>query len=713
MPIRLIFFFLFLVNIGYAQFGSISQQQAMADSLFQNQQFEQAYTYYQNIEKQAVWTDSVARGKHYLRLCATAEKLNRLPEAISYHMMARRYFPFANQKENQYYIDRVEQLLPTKTDSLSLSRLYYRYAVLLDKEERRENAFLYFHQALDLAKGLKHYAAVSTIANEIAGEYWDVGKKELSTQFYKESLAAAIALNDSNRMSGAYVNLADNYVQEGDFKTGIRYNLKALEIKERSGDKSRLSHFYLQTADVYHRARNFQKWEEYINKARQILNCEACFTPQLKATLYTELGGLAEYKGDTKKASLYYDTLLVLSKKIAYTNGQKIALGNLALIQKEEGNYQKALDLINQSEAFLTDNPFYLIGHRNIKADLLLKVKKPKQALVLLQENIASNELNNYVFDKLKTWSLLYETNKALSNYSEAFRWNDSLRRLENSLRDEDVRKEMAELETRYQTEKKEQQISLLSAENQIKTARMRLAWLFIGLLLVLVVAVLSIFFLRRKQAALRQSELQQQLLRSQMNPHFIFNVMGSIQSFLYKNEASKAADYLSRFASLSRSVLNFSTKESISLKEEIEMLQNYIELERARMEKPFEVSFEIPEDLEVDFIEIPPMLLQPFVENAIKHGLHDIDYPGKLTLRFQESEAVIKVEIIDNGKGLSVENKSTHKSKALDIFKQRKKVIEQKLKKELTFEFQNLKTADSAKQGVRVCVQLPILNND
>jgi len=685
----------------------------MADSLFQNQQFKQAYTYYQNIEKSGVSADSVVQGKRYLRLCVTAEKLNLLPEAITYHMMARRYFPFPNQKENQYYIDRVEQVLPTKTDSLSLSRLYYRYAVLLVKEGLRENAFLYFHQALDLAKGLKHYAAVSTIANEMAGEYWDAGKKELSTQFYEESLAAAIALNDSNRMSGVYVNLADNYVQEGDFKTGIRYNLKALEIKESSGDKSRLSHFYLQTADVYHRARNFQKWEEYINKANQIRNCAECFTPQLKATLYTELGGLAEYKGDTKKAILYYDTLLVLSKKIAYTNGQKIALGNMALLQKAEGNYQKALDLVNQSEVFLTDNPFYLIGHRNIKAELLLKLKKPKQALVLLQENVASKALNNYAFDKLKTWNLLYETNKALANYAEAFRWNDSLRRLENILRDEGVRKEMAELETKYQTEQKEQQISLLTAENKLKNQRMQQALLFIGLLLVLVILILFLLYFRRKQAVYKQIELQQQLLRSQMNPHFIFNVMGSIQSYLYKNEATKAADYLSRFAALSRSVLNFSSKESISLKEEIEMLQNYIELERARMESPFEVVFEISEDMEVDFIEVPPMLLQPFVENAIKHGLHAIDYPGKLTLRFQESTTFIKVEIIDNGKGLSAENSSSHQSKALEIFKQRKKVIEQKLKKELTFEFQNLKTADPSKQGVRVCIQLPILNND
>jgi len=308
---------------------------------------------------------------------------------------------------------------------------------------------------------------------------------------------------------------------------------------------------------------------------------------------------------------------------------------------------------------------------------------------------------------------LLYETNVQLKYFEDAFRWNDSIRELENMLRDADVRKEMATLETRYQTEKKEQQINLLTAENKITNQRIRLGWLFIGFLLVLVVLVLALLFFRRKQAAFKQSELQQKLLRSQMNPHFIFNVMGSIQSYLYKNEAAKAADYLSRFAALSRSVLEFSSKENISLKEEIVMLQNYIELERARMKHPFELEYIIDEDMETDFIEIPPMLLQPFVENAIKHGLQDLDYPGKLILRFDEKKDYIAVEIVDNGKGLTTNKQGQHKSKALEIFMQRKKGIEHKSKKELTFEFENLNTLDKTKHGIRVFLHLPILNND
>jgi len=340
-------------------------------------------------------------------------------------------------------------------------------------------------------------------------------------------------------------------------------------------------------------------------------------------------------------------------------------------------------------------------------------MNKVQEALSLLKHNINSPEIDNYAAEKLTSLQLLSTANRIIHNYEAAFRWSDSAQELENNLRDVEVRKEVADLEAKYQTEKKEQQIKLLTAENEIINQRISLAWLLIGLLFLLVILIIALLNFRRKQAAYRQSDLQQKLLRTQMNPHFIFNVMGSVQGYLYENESDKAAEYLSRFAALSRSILNFSTKESIPLSEEIAMLKHYIELERAGMESPFELEFKIDENIETEFVAIPPMLLQPFIENAIKHGLYKLDYPGKLSIRFSETNEYIKVEIEDNGHGLVEKGDSKHQSKAIDIFLQRKKGIERKFKKELKFEFQNLHSIDQTKQGVRVCFRLPIMNND
>ncbi|MCF8373867.1 MAG: histidine kinase [Bacteroidales bacterium] len=686
----------------------------MGDSLSLIQRHSEAFDFYQNeLNSPQSISDTFYRAEIYHRLCMVSEALNLFREAIDFHLKWRNLQPFTNQQENQRYLDKVADLLPKATDSLGLTRLYYRYGLLLTREANRDQALQYFLRALNFANGIKNYAAVATIANDLAGEYWDAGQRDLSTKMYRQSLEAAIAINDSNRMAGAYLNIAGNYIDEGDFKTGIQIHLKALKIKESLEDKSNLSYYYQQTAEVYYHARNFEKWEEYILKAYQIKDCEDCTSPMEKATLYGELGGIAKHKNQLQPAIQYFDTLLIISTEIAYQNGQKTALDNLALINKDLGNYKKALELTNKSEAFLTDNPFYHISHNNTKVELLQRLGKHKDVLALLTQNIENKALPNYASEKLRTFRLLYETNLQLAKYQDAFSWNDSLRVLENRLRDVDVRKEMAALETKYQTEKKEQQIYLLTAENEINNQRIKLSWLFIAFLFVLLVMGLILLFFRRKQAAFKQSELQQQLLRSQMNPHFIYNVMGSIQGYLYNHEAVKAADYLSKFASLSRSVLEFSAQESISLSKEIEMLQNYIELERARMSSPFEVEYNIDSGMETDFIEIPPMLLQPFVENAIKHGLQNLNYSGKLSFCFREIQGYVAVEIVDNGKGLPVSKDKDHNSKALEIFHQRKKGIERKFKKEITFEFQNLNTIDNTKKGVRVFLHLPILNHD
>ena len=131
----------------------------------------------------------------------------------------------------------------------------------------------------------------------------------------------------------------------------------------------------------------------------------------------------------------------------------------------------------------------------------------------------------------------------------------------------------------------------------------------------------------------LAQNDLQQQVLRSQMNPHFIFNVLGSIQNFLLSNDNKKAALYLSRFAALTRATLEYSASQSISLTKEIEMLKNYMELEKMRNPEKFSYTVITDENLEADFIQIPPMMIQPFIENSLKHGFADINYPGILTL--------------------------------------------------------------------------------
>ena len=607
----------------------------------------------------------------------------------------------------------VSAIQNAKDDSLQQLGARFQYGEFLESEGDLDGSIEQFGIALRIAINIENHEQIATIANYLARDYWMTGHFEASIETYKTALSSAEIVADSSDIAKISMNLGNNYNYLGDYDSAIKYALNALRIKETAEDWERICYHYISMGNIFRENSIIDKWEEYVWKAYHKKDQEGCASTGDLAKIYNSLGGIAVQKEEYPNALLFYDTLLMISQEAGFLQGINSALSNSAGVYNHLGQYQKALDMATQAEDYSDGNPYDQIFSNNLKAELNQLLGNYSIALELVKENMQGEEIQYYSTEKVKCLLLLYELNLATENYADAFRWNDSLRTTENQLRDENVRETIEDLERKYENEKKEQQIELLTAENKIASQRMRISWLFIAVLFVLIVLGILLLRFRRKQAAYRHSELQQQLLRSQMSPHFIFNVMGSIQSYLYKNEARKAADYLSRFAKLSRSVLEFSTLERITLSQEIEMLQNYIELERARMAKPFDVEYCIHEDLESEFIEIPPMLLQPFVENAIKHGLQNLEYQGKLRLCFDETADYINVEIEDNGHGLRINKSKNHKSKALEIFHERKRGIEQKCKKELTFEMQNLNTIDKAKQGVRVGLRLPILNND
>ena len=164
-------------------------------------------------------------------------------------------------------------------------------------------------------------------------------------------------------------------------------------------------------------------------------------------------------------------------------------------------------------------------------------------------------------------------------------------------------------------------------------------------------------------EAALQREvmRLEKSALQAQMNPHFIFNCLNSIQNFILQNDKRNAVTYLSRFARLVRHTLNASIRGKISLEEEIDLLDSYLLLERERFGQAFAYRIETAEELPVEAILIPPLLLQPYVENAVIHGLADSGIDGFITLNFEEVTGYLVVKITDNGRGYDIEN---HKGK-------------------------------------------------
>lgn len=237
----------------------------------------------------------------------------------------------------------------------------------------------------------------------------------------------------------------------------------------------------------------------------------------------------------------------------------------------------------------------------------------------------------------------------------------------------------------------------------------------------VIVVLIILLIFLRYRRKNKEEKEklriernmleLEQKTLRLQMNPHFIFNAMNTVQALIAKNDTKEARYYLAKFSKLMRKILENSRHSFISIQDEIETLENYLNLEKLNTDFPFDFEIKIDERIQPDAYGIPPLLLQPFVENAIVHGIKEIDYQGKITVSFSLFENYIECTVEDNGRGRKAakevrhQKSSYHKSTALVLTQERLSALNEN-NDYLSFEIIDLHDPS----GTKVIVRIPIV---
>ncbi|MNU52249.1 Sensor histidine kinase YehU [compost metagenome] len=317
----------------------------------------------------------------------------------------------------------------------------------------------------------------------------------------------------------------------------------------------------------------------------------------------------------------------------------------------------------------------------------------------LLNKNLTRNITYRYRFGKDQTW-IKSDKGEIILNNPSAGKYDLEVSYLNS-----------------FDTWLKPKQIAAFEVEKNVF-----LRWYFIVFYVVSVIVLfyiilkLSIQYVNKKNYILnRMIELEQMALSAQMNPHFIFNSLNSIHSFLLYEENENAEKYLIRFSKLIRQTLTNSRMSYITVEEEYEMLKNYILLEQMRFKNTF--AFEIDCDLKnLPFHPfIPPMLIQPYVENAIIHGLIKRSEGGELFLKFYMEDKFLKVLIQDNGIGYSESMKrqrdTGHKSYGTQITEERLKSLKGKNKEAYSVTIGNVDESNAEFPGTRVVLTIPILN--
>ena len=338
---------------------------------------------------------------------------------------------------------------------------------------------------------------------------------------------------------------------------------------------------------------------------------------------------------------------------------------------------------------------------------------RARQFAATMYELAKMSGSGDWLGDSQNAYFRLY---KKTGNYKLALESYEKLTAIDDSISSALNNEMYNDLMVKFDMDQTKQKMELMTQKAKIKDLELdkKNAWL-IAMIVFMILGVIGIvvaFRMNKLRAEYKVMSLDQKVLLSQMNPHFIFNALTSVQSLVLDNETDKAFSYLSKLSGLVRGVLENSTHEYISMREELDILSAYIDLQNLRFENTITYRFDIDAEIDLDEVYIPPMLAQPIIENALVHGelRNNPDATIKICLFKNEENNSIDFTVEDNGIGIlnSKKRKGNHKSMATDILKERVKIYNYNSKKNISINVIDLKTLNKDLHGTRVSFSVP-----
>ena len=587
----------------------------------------------------------------------------------------------------------------------------------------------YSERALKLAQKIKYKLAEGNAylnlgnANIILGNYPQALRHFTNAQavFEKES-ASGNSKDIRNGLARAYGSIGIVFSEQSNYAKALQYNLKAVKIYEAEGNLAKCARIYNNIGIVYKSQGEDFKALDYFIKCLKIQEKSG---DKSSAITTTNIGNIYLAQKNYPKASEYYSKAHALFKRYPDARGLGELYNNLALYYKNTGETQKALESCNNAlvqfdsidDKFGASDTYALLGEIFYDEGDYLKALSNTGKSLSLGKALAIPER---IRDSEKKLSEIYQKldkpDEALEHYKQFTIAEDSISNYEN-IRNS-VRAEMNfEFEKKEALRKKEQEKKEIIYGEQAKRHQQQIVFVILFILLVFGIIFLIYNRLQLKKTLTLQKELaeyEQKALHLQMNPHFVFNCLGSISSFIVQNGTDSAIKYLSKFSKLMRLTLEYSKESLIPIDREIESLQNYLELEQLRFNNVFDFSITKSSDIEDD-MALPPLLLQPFVENAIIHGLVPKKESGKIDIDFSIKNNCLVCSITDDGIGFekSKEIKENsipvHKSMALDITRKRLEMMEAVTSKNSKVDIAELVNEKGEVLGTKVILSLPV----
>lgn len=643
---------------------------------------------------------------------------------------------------NQHAIDSLLNIIkPDSPNSLKAeiySNISYRTA---DLDTSLKYAFL----ALDCCdeKYPKRDSLLAYNYNNIAFAYYMKDESRKALQYRLKSADIYHKHSDKRREAGTFTHIGNCYLDLNMKDSVFYYYNKAIVLLVEDQDTTFLLQTYYNLGQIYlsmelfdNAMKNFRKALDLANASNSTIQsaCCYCYLGRAMSLQSDTLNGLAienliksvrifESNESVKHYDLeekhyaYFSLAEAYLKAAKLTGKKTYADSCYMLIQKASIYYLTVGSISNY------------VSCRYCYCDYLIFCQKYREALteMLRLEKYLTTAEDRPTLSFISYYKNLYEVYSKLGDYKNALHYHEKYMEYKmkfvndstlNSIKDSEVERThlLDSVNHHYETLQ-------MVAEHQNEMQHKQLQTRLIMCIAVIIIMFGVVFFFFYKttreniEMGLRQRmlETERSLLRTQMNPHFIFNALNSVQSFITSNNQLDAVRFLSKFAKLMRMILDHSMQQFVPLSNEMTSLGLYIDLEKARFNNRFDYRIDVDGNIDEELLNVPPMLIQPFVENAILHGLMHKAEGGLIVISITDNgDKTLTCQITDNGVGRKAaaeieKGEKAHKSVGMQLTRERLQDLNRKTKSELSYTITDLEDANGNALGTQVTIVMPV----
>ncbi len=501
--------------------------------------------------------------------------------------------------------------------------------------------------------------------------------------------------------------------KKGDHESAVKHMLKVADLSQQIKDTARSITALMNVTSLLGMQGEYKRVLEILDKVEKIVS------PTLHKEYY---GNVTEAYANTYRVAyektnnmeykqLYY---VWVQKNIDYNRNNPAivnrirAYQNCALAAVWRKDSRQAILYLDSAELYNPSKwpPELRANQYSMKCGAYTVGKQYDLAKIYADSSLIIAYQSKHPESIAVAHQAIYKVNKTAGDYKNALTALENLKGLKDSIDNIERTTVVRSLELKYNKAKDEQTIHDLAQQQEISTLNIR----FLVAALVGVGLLGVVLFVLYRQKALKQKQLiletEQRLNRARMNPHFFFNALTSLQTYSLKpGNSEKVPQYLSKYSKIMRHTLESTYNDLISLEEELEYLTEYLEIESLRTSNPFSYAIDVDTEIDITDTMIPPMILQPFIENSIEHGFSAIDYEGVIQVAFIIEGGHLVVSINDNGKSTQNEHHKGYPSRATQIITDRLFLLNQKHGTDAKFEVR-----DASASGYTVIVTLPIL---